>query len=285
MRLLITLLVVKFHPASAGNAYPAPPKKLRREWRGRLQGNLFALFKTLFWERALESSLLIPAPTLCIFSVLEKLNLAVVKLIKCWHETVPFLFSWFTTIQPLALKLEYVLTKSVIWGDLLNSSRKAPSIAAVLAVGITLGAAGAYFGRVAVFWCLALFALWVASEGRKAEGSLCLLCTRPERLLIHGTCPRKTIATWEMAASHGWPFRSREILKEKCCCAQLVLCTCCYQKLPLWIPFPQSRSQILLQSVTRGASRWLLQETCLRVAWNGSQTANPFSSLLVSTVA
>lgn len=55
----------------------------------------------------------------------------------------------------------------------------------------------------------------------------------PPRLLIRGTHPPKTIATPEMAASHGWPFRSREILKEKCCCAQLPLCTCCYQKLPL----------------------------------------------------
>lgn len=150
---------------------------------------------------------------------------------------------------------------------------------------IVSGAAGGYFGRVAVFWCLVLFALQVASEGRKAEGSLCLLCSRPERLLIHGTCPRKTIATWEMAVSHGWPFRSREILKEKCCCAQLPLCTCCYQKLPLRIPFLQSQTQILLQSITRGVSCWLLQDTCLRVAWNGSQTANPSSSLLVNTVA
>lgn len=188
----------------------------------------------------------------------------------------------------LALKLEYVFTKSVIGGNLLHvpssSSRKAPSTAPLLAVGVTLGAAGACFGRVVVFWCLALFVLWVASEDRKAEGSLCLLCTRPERLLIHGTCPQKTIATWEMAASHGWPFRSREILKEKCCCAQLPLCTCCYQKLPLWILFLQSQSQILLQSITRGASCWLLQEICLRVAWNGFQTANPFSSLFVNTV-
>lgn len=54
-----------------------------------------------------------------------------------------------------------MVTKSVTGGDLLqvpsNSSRKAPSIAAMLAVGITLAAAGACFGRVIVFLFFAFF--------------------------------------------------------------------------------------------------------------------------------
>lgn len=106
-----------------------------------------------------------------------------------------------------------------------------------------LGAAGA--------WCRAalpasVFCLICATRGlrrQKGRGQSSSSVCEARRSLRStpaansGTHPPQTIAAPEMAASHGWPFRSKEILKENCCCAQLPLCTCCYQKLPLQIPF------------------------------------------------
>lgn len=133
----------------------------------------------------------------------------------------------------------------------------------MLAVGITLAAAGACFGRAVVFLFLAFLVLQVASEGRKAEGSLCLLCTRPW----------EAANTWHMSTGNNSYMRDGclpwvafqeqgDFERKKCCCAQLPSCTCCYQKLPPWIPFLQS--QILLQSITRCASCWLFYR---RLVW------------------
>lgn len=86
-----------------------------------------------------------------------------------------------------------------------------PSIAAVLAVGILSGAAGAYFG-----WLYSCSSPRLCSEWPlKAERQRAVFVFPAQRLLTHGTCPRETIAAPEMAASHGWPFRSREILERK----------------------------------------------------------------------
>lgn len=46
--------VAKSRPASVGNAYPAPKRKPRGKWSGRLQRDQTALLKMLLWERALE---------------------------------------------------------------------------------------------------------------------------------------------------------------------------------------------------------------------------------------
>lgn len=131
--------VAKSHPASAGNACPAPKRKPKGKWSGKLQRNRTVFLKTLLWKRALEpwgarkisalskegelelvlllllwafivkqgeqaslrlrpqlvafpscSRHLISAPTLCILSVMEQLNLTVMNLIHRECETVPF---------------------------------------------------------------------------------------------------------------------------------------------------------------------------------------------------
>lgn len=181
--------------------------------------------------------------------------------------------SWFTIIQPLALKLkcvlklEYGLAKSEIGGDPLQVPSNSSFHCCRAGCRDSLGSCWSLFWMV-IFLLLASFVQWVAFEGRKAEGSLCLPCTEAANTWHMSTgnnsCTRDGCLPWVAFQEQG------DFGKKKCCCARLPSCTCCYQKLPLWILFLQSWSQVLLQSITRGVSCWLLQETCLRVAWNGS---------------
>lgn len=178
--------------------------------------------------------------------------------------------SW--VICPSALRL---LQESSCWG---SGCRR------------ELGAAGAWCRAALPASVFCLFCATCGLQRQKGRGQSSSSVCEARRSLRStpaansGTHPPQTIAAPEMAASHGWPFRSKEILKENCCCAQLPLCTCCYQKLPLQIPFLQCQSQVPLQPVSRGASCWLLQGICLRVARNGFQAANHFSSPLTNAV-
>lgn len=90
--------VAKSHPASAGNASPAPKRKPKGRWSGGLQRNQTALLKTLLWGRALEpwglgktSALskegeleLLVLLFLWVFMVSEGSKLCCASLLSCW---------------------------------------------------------------------------------------------------------------------------------------------------------------------------------------------------------